>query len=623
MKINAKLILAFLLLCLVPLIVTSILSYFMVQGAFTQQILNQFKAITAVQQTGLETIIDQNLKILALVSSKTQLPITLANYIRENNSADQENMNKILYDLRSSIATFEDIHILNLQGEIVASTSQTIIGTTHSNEEFFTKGLEENSADLLFLDETQNLKIYLSGPLYLEKNLIGVVAIKSNVDNIISLIQNYSGLGKTGETLLVKRDEDGDALFIAPSRFDQHAALKRTVSKDDQNAPATQALLEKEKLLTDAVDYRGKPVLAATKYIEKTGWGLVIKIDKAEAFAPIVNLRNFFVLIILVSSALVIFVSLYLARTISMPIVNLTRAAIEISEGNLSQKVEVTSTDEIGILAQAFNKMTKKLIEVNIGLEQKVKERTTQLEREIIHRKRTEEEIHKANIELTVINKELESFSYSVSHDLRAPLRGIDGFSQALLEDYTDKLDAQGKDYLQRVCSASQRMSQLIDDMLNLSRITRSEMQKKTVDLSALVQTIVAELKAGQPERQVEFVIAEGVTANGDVRLLQILLANLLNNAWKFTSTHPRARIEFGVTQYKDNLAYFVRDDGVGFDMAYADKLFVPFQRLHAVTEFPGTGIGLATVQRIIHRHGGRVWAQGAVEQGTTFYFTL
>ncbi len=239
------------------------------------------------------------------------------------------------------------------------------------------------------------------------------------------------------------------------------------------------------------------------------------------------------------------------------------------------------------------------------------------------YRDHLEELVVQRTTELTAVNKELESFSYSVSHDLRAPLRGIDGFSQALLEDYPDKLDEKGKEYLQRVRSATQRMGELIDDMLNLSRVTRSEMRREIVNLSTLVRTVAAELQKTQPERQVEFVIAEGLTVNGDTALLRVALENLLGNAWKFTGKQPRAKIEFGVTQHKGKPAHYVRDDGVGFDMTYVGKLFAPFQRLHSVGEFPGTGIGLATVQRIILRHGGTVWAEGAVGKGTTFYFTL
>ncbi len=206
---------------------------------------------------------------------------------------------------------------------------------------------------------------------------------------------------------------------------------------------------------------------------------------------------------------------------------------------------------------------------------------------------------------------------------MRAPLRSIDGFSQALLEVYTNKLDEQGQDYLRRVRAASQRMGQLIDDLLALSRVTRSEMRREEVDLSALAQVVAAELQHSQPERQVEFVIAPGVVVNGDAGLLRVVLENLLGNAWKFTGKKAQARIEFGVSEHNGKPTYFIRDNGAGFNLAYADRLFGAFQRLHSGEEFSGTGVGLATVQRIIHRHGGKVWAQGEVEQGATFHFTL
>jgi signal transduction histidine kinase len=250
--------------------------------------------------------------------------------------------------------------------------------------------------------------------------------------------------------------------------------------------------------------------------------------------------------------------------------------------------------------------------------------------RALTERKRAEESVRQLNADLQeqatqleATNKELEAFSYSVSHDLRAPLRSIDGFSQALLEDYGDKLDEEGKDYLQRVRTSTQRMGDLIDDMLKLSRVTRGEMRREPVDLTGMAQALAAELQTSAPDREVEFVIADGLTAQGDARLLRIVLDNLLGNAWKYTSKHPRARIEFGFAQNNGQSAYFVRDDGAGFDMAYADKLFGVFQRLHRQTEFSGTGVGLATVQRIMHRHGGRVWADAQVDKGATFYFTV
>ncbi|MBS4096630.1 MAG: PAS domain S-box protein [Sulfuricella sp.] len=239
---------------------------------------------------------------------------------------------------------------------------------------------------------------------------------------------------------------------------------------------------------------------------------------------------------------------------------------------------------------------------LNEALEHRVKMRTRQLE---------------------AANKELEAFSYSVSHDLRAPLRSVDGFSQILMRDHADKLDDTGRDYLKRVVRASKRMGELIDDLLQLSRVSRSELKKDTIDMSKLVCAVGREIKAADPERQVEWAIQPDVTVEADGRLMRAMLENLLRNAWKFSAKKPEARIEFGTLEQDGEKVLFVRDNGAGFDMQYAHKLFGAFQRLHRAEEFEGTGIGLATVQRIINHHGGRIWAEGAVGQGATFYFTI
>jgi signal transduction histidine kinase len=220
-------------------------------------------------------------------------------------------------------------------------------------------------------------------------------------------------------------------------------------------------------------------------------------------------------------------------------------------------------------------------------------------------------------------NKELESFSYAVSHDLRAPLRRIEAFSRAVLQSQGERLDPDGQRFLDRIQEASRQMSQLIDDVLHLSKVSRAELRHQEVDLSGLAGAIIERLREGDPERVVEARVRPGVTVTGDGRLLRIALANHLENAWKFTAREPIGRIEFGMTASAGEPAYFVRDNGAGFDMAYADRLFGPFQRLHLASEFPGSGIGLATVQRIIYRMGGRVWAEGMVGQGATFTFTL
>ena len=243
--------------------------------------------------------------------------------------------------------------------------------------------------------------------------------------------------------------------------------------------------------------------------------------------------------------------------------------------------------------------------------------------RDVTEKRKAEQEIIQRSLELEAANKELETFSYSVSHDLRAPLRGIDGFSQALQEDYQQQLDSTAKDYLRRICTATRRMGELIDDLLNLARVTRAEIYRERIDLSKLAGEVAQEIQSQEPARSVALNIAAGLEAEGDSRLLRVALQNLIGNAWKFTSKREKAQIEFGAQGVNGGKAYFVRDNGAGFEQSYASRLFGAFQRLHAASEFPGTGIGLATVQRIIRRHGGTVWAEGTVNQGATVYFTL
>ena len=243
--------------------------------------------------------------------------------------------------------------------------------------------------------------------------------------------------------------------------------------------------------------------------------------------------------------------------------------------------------------------------------------------RDVTDARANQEALARAKEAAEAANRELESFSYSVAHDLRAPLRSIDGFSQALLEDYADRLDADGQKYLGFVRGSAQQMAQLIDDLLALSRVTRSELRHAEVDLSALAQAAVLRLQQAEPARQVEVVIEDGLRDRGDARLLAVVFDNLLGNAWKFTGKQAAPRIEFARVVHEGHPAYRVRDNGAGFDMAFAHKLFGVFQRLHAAAEFDGTGVGLATVRRVVARHGGQAWAEGAVGRGASFYFTL
>jgi len=316
-------------------------------------------------------------------------------------------------------------------------------------------------------------------------------------------------------------------------------------------------------------------------------------------------------------------------RSRDTPIIFLT--ALGKSEEYLFQGYDVGAVDYLfkPIVPQVLRAKASVFVEL-YRKRRLLEARNAALESAIARREQAEEEIRVLNqhlerrvMDLSDVNRELEAFSYSVSHDLRSPLSRIAGFSQALVESYSEVLDDQGRLYLERIHSSSQRVCELVDELLNLARLSRAPLRREQVDLSAMALAIGAEMAAREPGRQVRLDVSEGIVASGDPVLLKLTLQNLLENAWKFTRQREQACIEFGVINHQGVPAYYVRDDGAGFDMSKSARLFQPFQRLHSEAEFQGTGIGLATVDRIVKRHGGRVWAEGIPQGGATFYFTL
>ena len=336
-------------------------------------------------------------------------------------------------------------------------------------------------------------------------------------------------------------------------------------------------------------------------------------------------------LVMLLALIISMVLSLWMQRKITEPILKITEVARRItSERNYNLRAEKNTDDEISYLVDAFNNL---LTEVAARREA-IEKSNQQLQRQIVEREAAEEKILLLNAqlefrveertaELERANKELEAFSYSVSHDLRTPLRAIDGFSLALLEDCGDQLDETGRDYLARVRSGAQRMGILIDDLLRLARVSRTSLKKELIDLSAMAEELLNDLRLDNPDRAVDVKVSPDIKASGDPHLMSIALENLLNNAWKYTGKSHQPSIEVNCCCRDGETCYFVKDNGAGFDMQYAGKLFGTFQRLHDAKEFAGTGVGLATVQRIIHRHGGKIWAESEIGKGATFYFTL
>lgn len=356
--------------------------------------------------------------------------------------------------------------------------------------------------------------------------------------------------------------------------------------------------------------------LGATEAIEGTPWHIRIEFPDHVVFAQTKDLLRNTIGIALLVTGLGAVGGWFLSRRLIGPLRALTQAATTVADGDAHVRVTAARDDEIGELAAAFNTMAERVADGRQLLEARVAERTDELARAL-------EQLGEDAKLLARSNRELEAFSYTISHDLRAPLRSIDGFSEALLSDYGAQLDETATGYLTRVRRAAKRMGELIDDLLELSRVSRVELADSPVMLDGLAHRLVRDLRDREPRRAVEVDIQAGTAAHGDMRLLALVLQNLFENAWKFTSTRPNARIEFGVSTDGPPVTYFVRDNGVGFDMAHAGKLFGIFQRLHSADEFPGTGVGLAIVQRVVERHGGRIWVDAKPRVGATFFFTL
>ncbi len=305
-----------------------------------------------------------------------------------------------------------------------------------------------------------------------------------------------------------------------------------------------------------------------------------------------------------------------LAAFLARPLNDLILAAGEMGKGNLDRRSRVKTRDEFALLSAAFDRMGDEL-RAHLAAREEAEERLRKAHGEL------ERRVRERTAELAAANRELEAFSYSVSHDLRAPLRTIEGFGLALRREYSDRIDETGNGYLRRILGGCASMGNLIDDLLELSRLTGGEFRRETVDLSVLGRSIAEELRESSPGRAVDVEVAPAMTVRGDPTLLRIALGNLFGNAWKFTRKIAEPKIEFGFRPEDGRQVYFVRDNGVGFDMEYAGRLFGAFQRLHPSSEYEGSGIGLATVQRIVRRHGGDIWAEAQVGKGATFFFTL
>ena len=629
-------------------------NYISAKQVLTNEILNKLENIASVEEINIENVIEETREKIKLISTRLQLKIDLDKY---NNNIDRGEslafLNKTINTIKSAINNFEEISLYDLTGTIVASTNNSIVGRNYANDKFFLQGKSQNELSFLFRDKNNEIKSYLTGPLILDGKLIGVATAIYNLENLLSIFQTYVGLGKTGELILVKRDDNGDALFITPSRFNSGTFLNLKVNKNETNTPIIQSLLKDEKTFIDTIDYRGIPVLAVTRYLEGVDLGLISKIDKVEAFAPLEKLEYLTIISGILVAILVIIVSLIIGKSISNPIQKLNNASKDISQGKFDNPIRITrGSDEIKELSKQLDIMRQNIHYTNNHLNELVKERTQKLEKTITELKEKEEvvktinkQLVSANNELTIHDKMQKEFINIAAHELRTPIMPILGLSELLYNKVINKKGSSLKqetlkEHLQIIVRNSYRLHKLVEDILDVTKIESRifKLNTELVELNEVIANVVIDFENiiknkkhdndDKNKNNVKIIYEANrnnkIFVNVDkTRLIQVI-SNILDNALKFTQG-GFIIITTRITNKEkdtnnDKVIVMIKDSGIGIDNEILPRLFTKF----ATKSDQGTGLGLFIAKKIIEAHGGKIWAQNNTNGiGSTFYFTL
>lgn len=624
-------------------------TYTEMEKTIKSEILKKLEIVAKLKEKNFQDVFEQNKEKLNLVSSRYQLKVELDNYNTNSNKinkiASQKIMNEILNAIKPEVTKFEDIIILNLSGRVVASTNHTYIGTIHTNDTYFIEGKKQNNVTILYKDKNQELKSYLTGPLVLNDKLLGVVTIFYNLGDLLSMFKVFEEQVATGEINLVMKDSNGDALIINPLRYNPAVSLNLTVSKDQVDTPIIQSLLKNEKIFPESKDYRGVDVLAVTRYLENLGWGLVVKMDKVEAFAPLENLKYVTILSGILVGVAIIITSTFLGNSISRPIQKLRDIMNEVAQGKFDSKIDVKGTQEIEDLAKQLEVMRFNISNTNTHLNELVKERTKKIENTISELKEKEEALEESNKNLLLANEKLSlqskiqrDFINITAHELRTPIVPIITLTELLYNKITkenktqknlSKESEKKQEFLQVILRNCYRLHRLTEDILDVTKIESQtlKLNKERVQLNEIIMNVVNDYKDiiskkryGSDKIRIVYELSKDNTfVNADkVRLSQVL-SNLLDNALKFTK---EGNIIITTKKLKENeeIMVSIKDSGTGIDPEILPQLFTKF----ATKSEQGTGLGLFISKNIIEAHGGIMRGENNSESnGSTFYFTL
>jgi signal transduction histidine kinase len=572
MQLIQKMILTLLAIALVPAFLVSLLFYLHTSSSLRERELGQLGAIASIQQNRIEHLTIQNRAFVANYTARAALRANLDRYNQFGRAADQELVQQSVVTLQAGDRTYRAVSILNPAGKVVASSETASIGRNDAGQDYFIRGQAGiDVTHTVSRDENGNLSLYLTGPLILNGRLLGVAVIESDMSNLQALTTNYTGLGASGETLLTRQDDQGKSVYLLPLRFDKTAALSREAKE------------------SGGVDYRGQKVLFATRHIDNAGWGLMVKIDQAEAYQSLARLTDLLLVVMFILSVVIIFVAFYLARRLNEPILNVAIAADKIRGGNLKARASVSTKDEIGQLAGTFNAMADNV------------EKVDQLKSE---------------------------FVLLTSHQLRTPATAVKGFMSMLLDGYAGKMSAKQKELMDAAYTENERQISVINSILDVARLEAGEMVliRRMYDVGKVIvasaegqASLLArhnqKVEIRKPDKAVELWI--------DPTKLQLVTDNLIHNAIKYSPSGTTITVE--LKRGRRQTIIEVRDQGFGIASRDLPRLFKRFSRIAGphTANVQGAGLGLYLAEKLVVMHGGTIKVHSREGAGTRFVITL
>ncbi|MGD9015268.1 MAG: ATP-binding protein [Candidatus Omnitrophota bacterium] len=627
LSITTKFILYFLFIALLPLVIATYVSYNNSRKALEEEVTNSLLAVADNKANQIEVYLREKKTNLTRLSNSPDIIEILDRFNQafdkcgiscpEYLALDDEFRPFLTY--HQKLFGYDNFLFVNPEGEVIFSAAEikelrSIYELALYEESELAKifikakdSSETKISDFEYYPETKQAVLFIAASVFKEGDFIGVLIVQMSSHGLYDYVQDYTGLGQTGETFLASRKLD-KVIFVTPLRFDPDAVIKRSIVIGSQEELDIQKAAQGKEGIGKSIDYRGKEVLAVYRYLPTFRLGMVVKMDTQEIFSSAERLRSNLLRISLVLLVIVVMVAIFIAHSVSSPIKELTNVSRVISGGNLAARAKINIQDEVGELARSFNQMTNSLVEAKATVEKeraKLEEQTRLLEK---------------------ANQELDSFVYTVSHDLRAPLRGIASFANFLIEDYKDKLDEEGIDHLNEIRKGTERMSKLIDDLLKLSRISRIQNPYEEVDIKALINSVIQRIKFDIDQYRVDLRIQENmpVVSCDSIKMGEVFL-NLINNAIKFSSKNNKEnpRVEIGCKDAGEFHKFYVKDNGIGIAQQHHQQIFGIFKRLHTDKEYDGTGTGLSIVKRVIDDHAGDIWVESEPGKGATFYFTI